>query len=226
MWLRRWHERNSVAAVVLVDLMEGDQRVELVQQIGLPAVAVSSPAVSEGLPTVWTNDAAAVRTAVRALHGFGHESIALVGGPPKLAHSITRAEAFAAVCDELHLTGKLASGDYSADSGSRAFEALLSDEAPPTAVIFDNDLMALGGLAEARRLGVSVPDEVSLVAWDDSALCQLAAPSLSALGHDVQQIGRMVGEAVVAVLSGGQPPAIDAPAIEFVRRESVATPRR
>lgn len=225
-WLRRWSEQAAVACVVLVDLTVEDPRVALVHELGLPAVAVSSPAVSDGLPTVWTNDDAAMRTAVRSLAEFGHRSVGLVSGPPELAHSITRAGAFVDSCRELGLREVITSGDYSSESGGRALAALLRGDEPPTAVVFDNDLMALGALAEARALGLSVPDDVSLVAWDDSALCQLSEPPLSALGHDVQRIGRLVGDAVIAVLHGAQPPTAEAPAIEFVARESVGPPAR
>lgn len=219
-WLRQWHERRAVAGVVLVDLVDDDPRVALVRALGLPAVAVSSPFVSDGLPTVWTNDDAGMRTAVRSLHDLGHHVIGLVGGPEHLAHSVTRREAFFEASGELGLTPRTASGDYSEESGARAFAALLHGDGPPTAIVFDNDLMALGGLSEAKRLGVAVPEDVSLVAWDDSALCQLSEPPLSALSHDVQRIGGMVGEAVAVVLAGGAPSVLEAPAIEFVARPS------
>lgn len=219
-WLRQWHERRAVAGVVLVDLIDDDPRVALVKSLGLPAVAVSSPIVSDGLPTVWTNDDAGMRTAVRSLHDLGHHVIGLVGGPGQLAHSVTRREAFLEASGELGLTPRTTSGDYSKESGASAFAALLHGDEPPTAIVFDNDLMALGGLAEAKRLGVDVPADVSLVAWDDSALCQLSEPPLSALSHDVQRIGGIVGEAVAAVLAGGSPSVFEAPAIEFVARAS------
>lgn len=219
-WLRQWHERRAVAGVVLVDLIDDDPRVALVKSLGLPAVAVSSPIVSDGLPTVWTNDDAGMRTAVRSLHDLGHHVIGLVGGPGQLAHSVTRREAFLEASGELGLTPRTTSGDYSEESGASAFAALLHGDEPPTAIVFDNDLMALGGLAEAKRLGVDVPADVSLVAWDDSALCQLSEPPLSALSHDVQRIGGIVGEAVAAVLAGGSPSVFEAPAIEFVARAS------
>ncbi|WP_439693816.1 LacI family DNA-binding transcriptional regulator [Curtobacterium sp. SP.BCo] len=222
-WLRRWHADRAVAGVVLVDLVEDDPRVQLVADVGLPAIAVSSPAVSDGLPTVWTNDDAAMRTAVRALAGFGHRSIGLVSGPAELAHTVTRAAAFADACSEMEIAAHSASGDYSSESGGRAFESLFVDEqGSPTAVVFDNDLMALGGLAAARRAGLRIPEDVSLVAWDDSALCQLSDPPLSALSHDVQRIGRLVGEALAAILQGKKPPVVEAPPIRFVQRDSVA----
>jgi DNA-binding LacI/PurR family transcriptional regulator len=71
-----------------------------------------------------------------------------------------------------------------------------------------------------------VPGDLSIVAWDDSAQCQLSEPPLSALSHDVQRIGEMVGETVLAVLDGQRPPTLEAPAIVFVPRATTGPPAR
>jgi LacI family repressor for deo operon, udp, cdd, tsx, nupC, and nupG len=223
---RRWSAEGIVDAVVLVDLSVDDPRVPLVAEVGLPAISVSSPSISSGLAAVWTNDDVAVEEAVDALALLGHVSLAHVSGPTRLAHSIARRDTFAAVCVERGLTAATAVGDYSQESGERALGALLDAGGPavPTAIVFDNDLMALGGLAEARRRGLSVPGDLSLVAWDDSAQCQLSEPPMSALSHDVQRIGEMVGETVLAVLDGQRPPVLEAPLIVFVERGTTGPP--
>ncbi|ROS54505.1 LacI family DNA-binding transcriptional regulator [Frigoribacterium sp. PhB24] len=233
---RRWSAEGVVDAVVLVDLSVDDPRVSLVSELGLPAISVSSPTISNGLPAVWTNDDVAVQEAVEALASLGHVRLAHVSGPLRLAHSVARRDTFVSVCDDRGLTAATVTGDYSFESGERALAALLdgpvdSDDqavegapAGPTAVVFDNDLMALGGLAEARRLGLNVPGDLSIVAWDDSAQCQLSEPALSALSHDVQRIGEMVGETVLAVLDGERPPTLEAPPIVFVPRATTGPP--
>ncbi|NIJ04683.1 LacI family DNA-binding transcriptional regulator [Frigoribacterium faeni] len=230
---RRWSAGGVVDAVVLVDLSVDDPRVSLVAELELPAISVSSPAISSGLPAVWTNDDVAVEEAVDALASLGHVRLAHVSGPLGLAHSVARRDTFIAVCEERGLTASTMTGDYSFESGERALSALLDAQAglddptapaDPTAVVFDNDLMALGGLAEARRRGLRVPGDLSLVAWDDSAQCQLSEPPLSALSHDVQRIGEMVGETVLAVLDGQQPPTLEAPPIVFVPRATTGPP--
>jgi DNA-binding LacI/PurR family transcriptional regulator len=82
--------------------------------------------------------------------------------------------------------------------------------------------MALGALREARRRDVAVPADLSLVAWDDSALCQLAAPPLSAVSHDVQGLGELVGAAMAEVLAGAPVRVITAaPAVLVVRGSSL-----
>ncbi len=62
---------------------------------------------------------------------------------------------------------------------------LLGSAEPPTAILYDNDVMAAAGLGVAQRMGVSVPGGVSIVSWDDSALCELMHPALTALRRDI-----------------------------------------
>jgi LacI family repressor for deo operon, udp, cdd, tsx, nupC, and nupG len=109
-------------------------------------------------------------------------------------------------------------GDYSLESGARAMAALLAGEEPPTAVVFDSDQMALGGVRATQEAGLAAPRDVSIVAWDDSAQCQLSEPALSALSHDVQRIGELAGESLLALLSGSPAPDREAPRATLVRR--------
>src|ERR1039458_7375768 len=69
--------------------------------------------------------------------------------------------------------------------GIEAPRTLLRGKRPPTAIIYDNDVMAVSGLGAAQRMGVQVPADLSIVAWDDSPLCQLVHPPLTALSRDI-----------------------------------------
>ena len=68
-------------------------------------------------------------------------------------------------------------------------QQLLTGSRVPTAVVYDNDLMAIGGLAAAKELGVAVPDQLSVIAWDDTAVARLATPPLSVVTVDVHGLG-------------------------------------
>lgn len=111
-----------------------------------------------------------------------------------------------------------AEGDYSYESGRAAMAELIGGA--PTAVVCDNDLMALAVLAELAERGVAVPQDISVVAWDDSALCQLAVPPLSAMSHDVGRIGELAARALLDALAGAEPAVHEAPAAQFVERGS------
>ena len=72
---------------------------------------------------------------------------------------------------------------------ARATRRLLSAARRPTAIVFDNDVMAIAGLGVAQEMGLAVPADLSIVAWDDSTLCRLVHPSLTALRRDIPAYG-------------------------------------
>ncbi|WP_218034624.1 LacI family DNA-binding transcriptional regulator [Acrocarpospora corrugata] len=220
--MRAWAAQGQVQGAILIDLLPGDERVALVRELGLPAVVIGDPVTAGGLPTVWTQDEVAMRDVVAALVAGGHTHLGHVAGPAEMAHTIIRRRTFDAVASEHGVRTTTFDGDYSEAAGVRAVTSLLRIEARPTALVFDNDVMALGALHEATRLGLAVPADLSLVAWDDSALCQLAEPPLSAVSHDVQALGELVGDALAGVLSGAAPRVITAaPATLVVRGSSI-----
>jgi DNA-binding LacI/PurR family transcriptional regulator len=94
---------------------------------------------------------------------------------------------------------------YTAEQGAQASRGLLGCAEPPTAILYDNDVMAAAGLGAAQRMGISVPSGVSIVSWDDSALCELIHPAVTAMRRDIAvagyQAARMLGE----TSSGGRP---------------------
>lgn len=215
---RHWHTTAAVDAVVVKDLTDNDHRIEQLNSFGMPFVALCDTTQTGPFSAVRFDNSQAMRTLLAHLISQGHTRVARVTGPPALAHTRIRTAVFSAVADQAALEHQTVEGDYSEPGGQRATHALLtgpsvnpgrqsgtgaSDAASlPTAIIYDNDLMARGGLTAAQQLGLVVPDDVCLVAWDDSVVCQLAEPPLSALNHDVHAIGTQLGAALLKVLTG------------------------
>ncbi|KHD75406.1 ABC transporter substrate-binding protein [Actinoplanes utahensis] len=214
----RWAAEGHVGGVVLLDLVPDDDRVELVGRLSLPAVVLGAPSTAPGLPTVWTDDAGFAREAIRFLASRGHESIGHITGPATFAHTqLRRAGAEKeAQARGVRLTHAVA--DYSYESGRTATAELLA--ASPTAIVCDNDVMALAALETLRDRGLSVPADISVVAWDDSAQCQLAVPALSAMSHDVGRIGELGARALLDAMAGAPPAVYEAPAAHLVIRAS------
>ena len=109
------------------------------------------------------------------------------------------------------------------EGGVRGVRRLLAADPPPTAIIFDNDVMAVAAEQELLRTGVPVPGQVSLLACDDSPLCQLAVPPLSAIDIEVHEHGVALGRAVLDTLAGREPREHRGPAITIRQRASTAT---
>lgn len=222
----RWWRGRQIGGSVLVDLRQGDPRLDPLKRLGLPAVAVGHPSLTGGFPSVWTDDATAVDEAVRYLAALGHRRIARVGGPSGLGHSGIRTEAFDRAVAELGLDrGLHIETGFSGEEGARATRSLLLSSLRPTAIVYDNDIMAVAGLGVATEMGLSVPDELSLLAWDDSQLCRLTHPTLSAMSHDVHAFGAQVARVLFDVIAGKEIVSQPVATPQLVPRGSTAPPR-
>ncbi|EFE66435.1 LOW QUALITY PROTEIN: transcriptional regulator, partial [Streptomyces viridosporus ATCC 14672] len=117
--------------------------------------------------------------------------------------------------------------DFSGDAGARATRSLLTAAPPerPTAIVYDNDIMAVAGLSVAAEMGLRVPDDVSLLAWDDSQLCRLTHPTLSAMSHDVHGFGADVARTLFEVITGEGPGSHPVPTPVLTPRGSTAPPK-
>jgi len=221
---RRWAQARAVAGIVLTNLTTDDSRAEFAAGLGLPSVTLGEPSATHGQAVVRVNNYAAMRDAVRQLVALGHRRIGRVSGPVELVHTRARTEAFDAVVAETGISARLSVGDYSAESGDAAVRNLLDEEDPPTAIVFDNDVMAVAGLAAAQQLGVPVPDRLALLAWDDSALCRMTSPPLSAMSHDVHQLGQLAANALVELIERQTATDVMAPEPVFIARGTTALP--
>ncbi|AVV44906.1 LacI family transcriptional regulator [Streptomyces sp. P3] len=223
-----WWRGRQIGGSILVDFRADDPRVAVVERLGMPAVAVGHPSLTGGLTSVWTDDATAVTEAVRYLAALGHRRIARVGGAASLGHTVMRTAAFDAAARRLGLAGaRQVATDYSGEAGARATRSMLT-AAPsdrPTAIVYDNDIMAVAGLAVAAEMGLAVPGDVSLLAWDDSQLCRLTHPTLSAMSHDVHGFGAEAARTLFGVLTGSGPRSHPVPTPVLTPRGSTAPPR-
>ncbi|GGM40755.1 LacI family DNA-binding transcriptional regulator [Dactylosporangium sucinum] len=200
---RRWFSEGRVDGVLVCDVRTGDPRIAVLEELGLPAVVIGPPDVSGRLPSAWSDDAQSMVEAVEYLAALGHRRVARVGGIPELAHTAIRTRAFTEVCARLSLAEAVtAPTDYSGESGARATRRLLTATTRPTAIIYDNDVMAVAGLTVAHELGIAVPSELSIVAWDDSPICRLLHPSLTALTRDIGGYGVAAARMLLAAVAG------------------------
>ncbi|GAA2246753.1 LacI family transcriptional regulator [Streptomyces ruber] len=225
--LDAWWKAKQVGGSILVDFHAGDPRVPAVERSGMPVVAVGHPSLTGSLTSVWTDDATAVTEAVRYLAALGHRRIARVGGAAAFGHTSIRTAAFDEAARALGLAGAQMATDFSGGAGARATRSLLSasGEDRPTAIVYDNDIMAVAGLSVAAEMGLRVPADVSLLAWDDSQLCRLTHPRLSAMSHDVHGFGAEVARTLFEVITGRGGGSHPVPTPVLTPRGSTAPPR-
>ncbi|MBB5869448.1 DNA-binding LacI/PurR family transcriptional regulator [Allocatelliglobosispora scoriae] len=223
---RRWWGERRVDGVLICDLRVDDPRVPVLEELQLPAVVIGGPGHTGALAHVWSDDAAALVETMEYLAALGHRRIARVGGMPGLLHTETRTAAFDAVARRLGLAEASTIGaDYSGEDGTRATRRLLSSPQRPTAIVYDNDVMAIAGLAVAQEMGLSVPGDLSIVAWDDSPLCRLVHPALTALGRDIPAYGSQSARTLLDLIAGAAPAGYQAETARLTPRGTTAPPR-
>jgi DNA-binding LacI/PurR family transcriptional regulator len=217
---RRWWGEHRVDGVLVVDLRVDDPRVPALEALGLPAVVVGGPVAGGVLPAAWHDEASAVTEAVRYLAALGHVRVAQVSGVGEFAHTVERAAAFRRAVEELGLVGETVTTDYTPERGARATRKLLSAPEPPTAIVFDSDLLAVTGLGVARHMGFAVPDDVSIVSWDDSLISQVVHPPLTAVTRDIHAYGIAATRHLLAVVDGEAAGDVETPRGELTPRGS------
>ena len=222
---RSWWARRRVDGVFLVDLRQDDPRVPVLEELLMPTVVVGGPAASGSLPAVWSDDRAAVRTALLHLIELGHRRIGRISGPDPLLHTRIRGTAFDQMTAEYGVLGRTVATDYSGEQGAAATRELLRPDQPdgglpPTALLYDNDVMAVSGLTTAQALGLRVPQDVSLIAWDDSPLCELVSPSLTALSRDIAGYGARAAQHLRKSSGGAAVGDLEDPAPRLQTRSS------
>ncbi|WP_117209059.1 LacI family DNA-binding transcriptional regulator [Allorhizocola rhizosphaerae] len=196
-YYRRWWTERRVDGMLVCDLRTHDARIRALKELAIPAAVIGPPGE---LPSVWSDDAVSMVEAVEYLASLGHTRIARIAGLPDLAHTAIRTESFLKACPQ----GIVVATDYTAESGARATRRVLNTHDRPTALIYDNDIMAVAGVAVAYEAGLSIPDDLSIIAWDDSPICSLVHPALTALTRDIGAYGTHAARLLLDLINGAE----------------------
>lgn len=222
---RQWHASHQVDGVILIDPRDDDPRGGVIDSLGVAAVMIGShPADDGGIPTVWIDDRDVARTLFSYLAATRHARIAYVSGPHTLEHSRLRAEELTALEPD-GVVGQVIATDFSPARASTVTRTLLTGRQRPTAIVYDNDVMAVAGLRVMQEMGLRVPDDVSIASFDDSVMAGLIRPSITAMTRDTFDLGERAAELLLRQIEAGAPlPSVEAAAPVLTVRESTAPP--
>ncbi|MEU4091781.1 LacI family DNA-binding transcriptional regulator [Streptomyces sp. NPDC026673] len=172
---------------------------------GLPVVLIGREHHTAGFSSIRIDGEEGVRAAVAHLVAAGHERIGMLDHDGRSEPSIRR-EWFAAAAAAHGIDAGLVVGAaQSADGGGAALGALLTDHPEVTAVFTFNDIIAIGALREARRLGRSVPADLAVIGFDGLQLGTLVEPPLSSVALDTRKLGALAIDQVARLLTGMDP---------------------
>lgn len=203
---------HGVDGIVFVSGLHADtsastDRYQRLRSRGLPIVLVNGFAEGVDAPAVSTDDVAAMDLAVRHLVSLGHRTIGLAVGPDRFVPTRRKLKAFS---DNLmrHLgtdsTGHVVTTLFTVEGGQAAAAELISTG--HTAIVCGSDLMALGAIRAARSRGLRVPEDISVLGYDDSPLIAFTDPPLTTVRQPVQAMGHAAVTALVAEIGGTRSP--------------------
>lgn len=222
---RRWHSERRVDGVLLTDPHIGDARAAMLDEEGLPYVYLGAQTGMD-LPGVMVDDAAAMRRLVDHFAELGHRRLAHVPGDVHLLHTQRRLDEFGRRCTELGIVAcHVAATDYTEAAGRAATAALLALAEPPTGITYDNEVLTMGGLAAIASAGATVPGDVAIASFEDSPMCRVVQPPITALTRDPAQLGADATELLLEVVAGAAPRQLVEPTMALEVRESTAAPR-
>jgi len=149
-----------------------------------------------------------IRQAVQHLAALRHQSVAFITGPLTLQSALTRKVAFEDAVREIggHLDPALViAGDHTLEGGMRALRLLLERGLQPTAVMCSNDISAIGVIREAYDRGIRVPEDLSVIGFDDVHMAQFIVPPLTTVRISQGEMGRLAFEALILELEREEP---------------------
>lgn len=229
--LRKMATRGTSAVMVLAPHSASSQFLQGVRKQGITPIAIAPG----GRPvpnysSVWVDDRAAAYDATKLLIDLGHRDIAFIRGPDDHPSSAERYEGYRHALRDASIPirdDSIAEGQFDFLSGRSAAERFLGRKSPPTAVFASNDDMAAGVLAAAYRYHRQVPEQLSVVGFDDSILATRLAPQLTTVRQPVMQMLQAAVDIALEVARKGQ----DAPVVqrqmsyEIIQRDSTAAPQ-
>jgi LacI family transcriptional regulator, repressor for deo operon, udp, cdd, tsx, nupC, and nupG len=172
----------------------------------LPPLVNSCEAIPiDGINKVMIDNTAAAKTAVNHLLDFGHTRIAAVMGPSDTPSTLERLKGYKLALIEAGIDiddSLIMRGDYGLDSGSSAMEKLLKLKQRPTAVFCFSDDMAIGAMSVLREYGFNIPQDISVMGFDDIRYAKLMSPALTTIHQPLEDIGKACTQLLLQQLAG------------------------
>jgi LacI family transcriptional regulator len=227
-WLDDVLARRPLGVILVLSDLDAAQRQQL-ETRAIPFVVVDTAGEPPpGVPTVGSANWNGGLLATRHLVELGHRRIAVISGPPDVLCSRARIDGYRSALDAAGIPidpSLIRNGDFWVDGGYRHGMELLSRPDRPTAIFAGSDFQALGVLRAARELDLRIPQDVSVVGYDDLPVISWIGPPLTTVRQPLQEMASTAARMVLDLADGVVPrnQRIDL-AVELVVRESTAPP--
>jgi DNA-binding LacI/PurR family transcriptional regulator len=226
--IRRMLERRAEGVAVMTFGVEKPLLEQLAER-KVPLVFVDVGPERPGISLLRVDYHHGIRQGVQHLAALGHRDIAFISGPKRLHSAQSRTSAFSKSLAECAIVANPAwilEGDHTMEGGIDAMDRLLKSKHLPTAVMCSNDMTAIGVLHKLYRAGLRVPDDLSVIGFDDIHIAQVTIPPLTTIQMSCFELARAAVTALRAqVEEGGDPKRNYKINTHLVVRESTGFPR-
>lgn len=198
-------QSGRVDGFIIVRTRRVDERIKYLHETKFPFVAFGRTEGLDDFPFVDEDSHQGMYLLSKHLLGLGHTRIGCISGPPELNFSNQRLEGIKSALVEVGLEYDptlCQQGDMTQSGGYIKAEELLSLDQPPTAIIACNDLMALGAMSAAHKLGFIVGQDISITGFDDIPMSEHSHPPLTTVNQPIYDIGEMVCEMLINLILG------------------------
>jgi DNA-binding LacI/PurR family transcriptional regulator len=201
--VRRLLERQAEGVAILTFGFE-DRLIEDFRYRNVPLVFVDVGPDLPGVTNIRINYMNGIREAVQHLAALRHERIAFVTGPLQMKSATARKTAFERSMREIGLAVTpelIVAGDHTMEGGMRALIEIACLPSRPSAILCSNDMTAIGIMRQAYDYGISVPDELSVIGFDNIRLSEFMIPPLTTVQMSQTELAKRAFEALVRVLN-------------------------
>lgn len=200
---RKFIELQKLYGVVVTPSVSEDERLaEVLRDIGCEYVRIASVALDQDQRMIVTNDRIGGREAGKHIAELGHKRIGMVTGRRSFRSAHERREGFEEGLDEFGvklLPEYVAQGDYTFESGLARGAELIDLDPPPTAIFAANDEMAAGVMQSALIAGLKVPDQLSVVGFDNFQTATRIWPRLTTVETPSREVGMLAARQLLSV---------------------------
>ena len=221
---------KRVDGILLVPAVSTAEPIELIHRQGTHVVVLDRRVPCSQVDVVRCDSVGGAYQLTRLLLGLGHRRIAILSGPKDVSTAVDRVEGYCRALGEAGLDvdeSLIYYGEFIQSAGYEMMGRALSITPWPTAVFGANNFIAIGALRALREVGLSVPEDIALVTFDDLPLALLIDPFLTVATQPAYEMGRQATELLLARLSGQAPPDCQEIVLptEIIVRQSSGSPR-
>lgn len=216
--------------ILLIGYARDQSIYDFLHRRGVPTLIAWASRLEHAVPSIGFDNRASMRALATDVLALGHRTIGVISA--KVAQNDRAAGRIKGVKDAMVAMGlnpddmQLIETDYSIEDAGQAFAALMQRRPRPTVVMCGNDVLAVGALQQAQRMGLVVPDDISITGFDDIELARIVTPALTTVHVPHRVMGRLAADELIEMVERqSEGVSVKLPS-DVVHRESLAPPNQ